>query len=125
MICFEIVINGNKVCTAGVDAEYGVLSSILTWVKRDLRAFPAENKDLIQDEELNINVAGHIRHGRNDFENLEWIKQSLSPGDEINIRIIESPDADTPSKRHRSGPGFVDKRKREYFENHAKSSGKD
>jgi len=34
MICFEVKINGNKVCVAGV-GESGVLSSIINWVKRD------------------------------------------------------------------------------------------
>jgi hypothetical protein len=31
MLCFEVSLNGERLCTAGV-GEYGVLSTILTWV---------------------------------------------------------------------------------------------
>ena len=117
MICFEIHINGIKACTAGIDAEYGVLSSVLTWLKRDLNEFPAEKRNDIQEEELKFYLGGHISHGKNDYENLEWIRKSLSVGDEITIKIIESDKYDEPHKRERSDPDFEEKQKRKYFEN--------
>lgn len=115
MICFEVHINGKKACTAGIESEYGVLTSILTWVKRDLSKFPLEVRDTIQKEELNLNLAGHISHGENDNENLDWIRQSVSIGDEITIKIIEADNYDKPHKRRRSDPDFVEKQKRNYF----------
>ena len=116
MICFEIFINGEKICTAGIDSEFGVLTSILTWVKRDLNQFSLKDRHKMLEEELDFNVGGHISYGKNDYENLDWIKKSLSPGDEIKIKIIESPQADEPSSRARSDPAFVEKQKRKYFE---------
>jgi hypothetical protein len=116
MICFEIHINGKKVCTAGVDSPYGVLTSILTWVRRDLRQFQLEKRGKIQEEEINFDVGGHISHGKNDHENLKWIKESLSIGDEITIRIIDLDKSDEPLERKRSDPDFVEKQKRKYFE---------
>jgi hypothetical protein len=32
ILCFEVLINGTKVCTAGV-GEFGLISAILSWVK--------------------------------------------------------------------------------------------
>jgi hypothetical protein len=116
MICFQIFINGKKICTAGIQSEFGVLTSILTWVKRDLSQFSSEDRHKMYEEEIDFNVGGHISYGKNDYENLDWIKRSLSPGDEIKIKIIESPQADEPSSRVRSDPDFVEKQKRKYFE---------
>jgi len=116
MICFEISINGKKICIAGINSKYGTLTSILTWVKRDLNQFSPEVRHKIPEEKLDLNVGGYISHAKNDDENLEWINQSLSPGDEIKIRIIESPQAGEPTKRVRPDPDFVKRQKREYFE---------
>ncbi len=125
MICFEIFINGNKACTAGVDSKYGVLSSILTWVKRDLNNFSSSTRDKIPSEELDLNVSGQISRSQNDYENLDWIKERLSIGDEIKIRIIESSKVDPPSKRQQSDPDFLKKQKRKYYENLKKEYGED
>ena len=116
MICFEIFVNGKKICTAGIDSEFGVLTSILTWVKRDLNQFSSEDRHEMLEEELDFNVGGHISYGKNDYENLDWIKKSLSLGDEIKIRIVESAKADEPLNRARSDPDLVEKQKRKYFE---------
>ena len=116
MICFEIHINDKRICTAGIDSEFGVLSSILTWVKRDLNEFPFESRDKIQIEELTLDLSGHKSHGKNDYENIKWISKSLSVGDEIKIKIIESEIFDEPIEKNRSDPDFVEKQKRKYFE---------
>lgn len=79
MICFEIHINAKRICTAGIDSEFGVLPSILTWVKRDLNEFPSENRDKIQKEELTLDLSGHKSRWRNDHENIKWLK-SIEPG---------------------------------------------
>ena len=65
MICFEIFVNGKKICTAGIDSEFGVLTSIVTWVKRDLTQIPLEERHKIPEEELDFNVGGPVleRHG--------------------------------------------------------------
>ena len=116
MICFEISKNGEKICTAGIDSEFGVLTSILTWLKRDLNEFPAKSRGDIAQEELSLNVSGHKNHGKNDFENLYWLRDSISIGDEITIKVIESGGYDEPESRKRQDPNFVEKQRQKYFE---------
>jgi hypothetical protein len=116
MICFDVYINGERICRAGVDADHGVLSSILTWVRRDLDQFPPETRDRVDREELSLNVAGHISLGDRDFEHLEWVKRPLSPGDDVSIRILDTAPADEPARVRRSGPGSVPRQGRKRLE---------
>lgn len=116
MICFEILINDKKVCTAGVQSKFGVLSSNLTWVRKDLNRFSDEARKTVPEEELNFDVSGNSDLGNNRSEALEWIRQSLSPGDEIKIRIKELNQADEPSSRRYDDPDLVEKVQRRYYE---------
>jgi hypothetical protein len=116
MICFEISINEKPICIAGIESKFGILTSILTWVRRDLAKFPADIRDNISEEELNFEVSGLINFGKNDSEELAWVRESLSPGDEIKIKIVESSHIDEPSSRKRPDPDLVEKEKRRYFE---------
>ena len=114
MICFEITINGEKICTAGIEHEYGVLSSILTWVNRNKTQAGKSTED--SEEELFLDVGGLITHGDNDHGNLKWVKRKIKPGDEIAIRVIESDSCSQPSSRTKQDPEFLDKQKRKYYE---------
>ena len=116
LICFVVEINGEKICTAGIDSEYGIVTAILDWVRRDLKNFSEESRNTVLEEELNFNVSAAITHGKNDIENLRWINCSLAPGDEICIKIIESDQVDEPQSKERRDPDLVDKAKREYYE---------
>lgn len=116
MISFEVKINGEKVCIAGIEHEFGALATILSWVSRDLRDFPEESRSRVPQEELKFDVSGTIAYGKNDDENLRWVHRSLSPGDEINIKILESAHFDEPKSRERSDPHLVEKAKRDYYE---------
>ena len=116
MICFEVKINGQKVCTAGINSEYGIVTAILEWVRRDLKNFPVGNRSDVPEEELNLNVSGAITHGKDDHENLSWDHRSLSVGDEVNIKILDSSQIDEPKSRERADPDFVERAKREYYE---------
>ncbi len=116
MIAFEVEINGKKLYTAGIKAKYGILTSILSWAKRDVSQLPEEARAKVPDEELKLTVGGHISHSRDDNENLHWLGQILKPGDQIKINIIETDKADEPKARKRSGPKFVEDQKRKYYE---------
>ena len=116
MICFQVKINGEEVCTAGIDSEYGIVTAILDWVRRDLKNFPKESRSTVPEEELRFNVSGSITHAWDDHENLRWVHRSVSPGDEICIKIIESHQIDEPQSRERMDPDLVKKAKREYYE---------
>ena len=113
MICFEITINGEKICTAGIEQEYGVISSILTWVKR--KKAPAETCSEVSEEELFLDVGGLITHGNNNHENLKWLKREIEAGDEITIRVIESDSCTQSSSRTKQDPDFLEKEKRKYY----------
>ena len=99
---FEVSINGEKVCTAGI-RDYGVLSTTVTRVKRNpSQVDPSKLRNSsLEDflEELTeINVTGLDSndsagpHGNH----VSWIKQALKAGDEVVIRILPPGEADAP-----------------------------
>lgn len=85
MIAFELYINGKKVTTAGV--ERGVMSVIANWVrsKRD--------GDLWNSS---VSIAGLDDEAS---EHLRWFRQDLVVGDEVQIRLVESKQIDSPTER--------------------------
>ena len=94
MIAFEIHLNGEKLCVAGI-GERGVLSQHLTWVGRKPK--PDADKEF-EPKKPDLSVGGLV----ND-EHVRWIKQrTLGVGDEVVIKIIEIEVADEPTHRERS-----------------------
>lgn len=72
---FEIAVNGVKVINANVDAELGVLSAILTWVKRTDGS-----------ESLRISATGLDSI---QSKSLQWPIQDLNMGDVVTISISD------------------------------------
>lgn len=93
MKCFEITINGEKVCTAGVGDD-GVLNSIVSFVKRN-----EESEHTNHSDSLDLRVAGLANRELGVTEHLEWVNQDLAVGDEIVIRIIEASTCDEPQSK--------------------------
>lgn len=60
MICFEITINNEKICTAGLNGD-GVLTAIIDYVKQDAR----------NRETTTISVGGLAHKGNSGDENLD------------------------------------------------------
>ncbi len=90
MIAFEIHLNGEKLCVAGI-GERGVLSQHLSWVGRELKAKDVELKTI----EPYLHIGGLV----ND-QHVSWIKQrTLDVGDEVVIKIVEVEVADEPTNR--------------------------
>jgi hypothetical protein len=111
MIAFEIFVNEEKVCTAGVDSDYGMLTSILSWAKRDLSRLPAEIRSEVSGEELKMVVSGQKSLGGNDFENLQWKGRNLKLGDEIRIAIVDVDRVDAPASTKKISPKYVEKKR--------------
>ena len=86
MKCFEVTVNGVKVCTAGV-GDSGVLTSILSLVKRN------------DSETLDLRVGGLAHRTADVTEHLEWFRQDLDVGDEITIKIVEAFECDEPGSK--------------------------
>ncbi|HZF13172.1 MAG TPA: hypothetical protein VFE33_30645 [Thermoanaerobaculia bacterium] len=95
MICFDVFRNNERLCRAGI-GDAGVLSTILTWTGRQGDSGPARSR-------LNLVVGGLHNPAPTVDAYLRWVELfDLQPGDEITIRIVESPEADAPSSEERT-----------------------
>jgi len=84
MRAFEIYVNGEKLCTAGIGDD-GVLSAIASSVTGRSRA------------DLHLHVGGLISLGK---EHVSWIEQRhLAVGDEILVKVVEANSVDEPKRR--------------------------
>jgi hypothetical protein len=115
MICFEVYVNGKRVCLAGV-GETGVLSGILTWVKRGPhQAHEDAGEDDIPDEDVTLHVGGLGQHGK-DALHLDWADEDLNVGDEVLLRIVERDKCDPPEDARTNIAELVEQGRREYYE---------
>jgi hypothetical protein len=110
MIAFDIFLNGEKVCRAGVGSDYGLLTAIFSWTKRDLGRLPAEVRSELPAEDLKMVINGQRNRGENGVENLQWQGRDLHPGDDIHIRIVDVDHADAPETVKKIRPKFVQKK---------------
>ena len=93
MICFEVSVNGNRLCTAGV-GEDGVLTAILSWVwSQSEEADPANEE---RKEKPDLHVGGLMNE-----EHVSWLENPflISVGDVVTIKVIKSQSIDEPSSR--------------------------
>lgn len=98
MKCFEVTINGEKVCTAGVGDD-GVLTSILSLVMRSKASDESGESQKDNSDNLDLRVGGLINRESGESEHVEWFHQGLAVGDEIMIRIIEASVCDEPDEK--------------------------
>jgi hypothetical protein len=116
MIAFEISIDGQKACTAGVSPS-GVTSVIANWVRRPSRD-PTSGEPIIDrfEEELTLDVGGLTQDADGASVHVRWLRQPLKPGQRITVAVIETEAADPPQSREREDPAWAAQRKREYYE---------
>ena len=85
MLAFEIVVNGNVICTAGAGPKHRVLATALSWTHRD-------------PDRIAFTVGGVPASD----QHLNYDVPEISVGDEIIIRVIETENVDEPdSVRHK------------------------
>lgn len=106
MIAFEIWLNGEHICTAGVEQK-GSLNAITTWAKRT---------DSISEEELKFYVGGLVCDSEDNNVFFKWIDRNLEVGDEINIKIVQASEVDKPISEKRELANFVEEQQRRYYE---------
>jgi hypothetical protein len=88
MRAFEVFVNGEKLCVAGIGDD-GVLTSIVTWVARH------------GEGDLTVSVGGLYSQTE---EHVNWISQRpLSVGDEVHVKIVETDSVDTPARKRPQG----------------------
>jgi hypothetical protein len=116
MIAFEISIDGQKKCTAGV-SNLGVMSVIATWVRRVCRD-PASEQPIPDrfEEELTLDVGGLAHDPDGGAVQVRWLQQPLQVGQQITLAVVETEAVDSPWTRERTDPGWTERRKREYYE---------
>ena len=106
MRAFDVSLNGEKLCLAGV-GERGVLSAIVSWVAGD------------RGEDLFLHVGGLANE-----EHIDWVRQRhLRVGDEIRVKVVESRSNDRAVRRRRNNPAETLKAKKQYVRRMAKELG--
>jgi hypothetical protein len=117
MIVFEVQINGQVVCNAGV-GDLGVLTAVLKWARRDPNDCP-EGLDLKEwsAQELDLSIGGTVGHEKHGHQFLDWVRdRRVSVGDDIRIKVLDEPECDPPIAKRIETSEFVEERKREYLE---------
>jgi hypothetical protein len=95
MICFEVEVNSEKVCTAGI-GEFGVLTSCITWVNTRERSSVPEGPV----KSVSLDVGGLTIPENDAGEFVNWSRRDLKIGDEVRFRIVEAVAADEPAERN-------------------------
>ena len=96
MIAFEVHVNGQRLCTAGVNGD-GATNIIMNWVRRRGLQTQSHLPDSVE-EELRMHVGGLETSTK---EHVIWENLDLKPGDRIEIVVLETDSADTPRERFR------------------------
>ena len=92
---FHVYLNNKKVVTSGVKGQ-GVLSAIVSWVKRPTQAFDRKKSGSV--EESILHVGGLITASN---EHVRWVDRKLKIGDEIRIVIDRKGNINKPRHRKR------------------------
>lgn len=107
MICFDLYINDEKICRAGME-ELLVMSCIVDFAKES-EHYP--------EDELAVSLGGLYVARSGDNVHPRWLERtSLNIGDEVTIRIVESEEPDLPVKEITHTAEWITEKEREYFE---------
>jgi hypothetical protein len=83
MICFEVYINGQKVCLAGIGND-GVLAVMATFIASS------------ESQRTDFRVGGLIKVDAETQQQIEWLDRELKVGDDVTIKIVEAETYDAP-----------------------------
>jgi hypothetical protein len=122
MIAFEVIVNGNKLCDAGIEG-LGVLTAILSSAHRVPQ--PEAEMNQLCPPELILEVSG-LQSARNEGpgQQMSWASKDLKVGDTIVINIKSLEIVDPPEKQMPEDPqDVVEEAKRHYFEELKKKFG--
>jgi hypothetical protein len=95
----EILLNGRRLATTGIE-QFGVLSAVLTWCRRNPSNVTAAMRGEDGFDELHFlrEVCELEFGGLNSVadRNVFWGKEALRPGDEVTVRILPQGEYDNP-----------------------------
>jgi hypothetical protein len=99
-----VLINGRPACVSGMEG-YGVLTAVLSRVKRSPKAYPGKNKHPLKitkaqwsKERIEFEVGGLDSIAN---QHVHWLKRDLRVGDEIAIRLLPAGRYDPPKGKYR------------------------
>jgi len=93
MLCFDVSVNGKRVCRAGMKGR-GVVSQTVTWVQRDGQA----------GAQLDFRVGG-LDSNVEPGEHVYWATPELRLGDTVAVTVVEAPEADAAIPQYPAEPG--------------------
>ena len=91
MICFDVEVNGEKVCRAGV-GQFGVLTTALSWVGTRQQASDKPGW-------VHLHVGGLTNSEDRADEFVDWVNRDLKIGDEVKVSVVAEGAADEPVER--------------------------
>lgn len=110
MRAFEVYVNNERLCLAGVN-DQSVLTAIIDYVGKVGKK---------NDERLHLHVGGLVIPQE---EHVRWRERELAVGDEIRVRILDSDKVDTPSERIPRDPNKDIQQQKRYVQAIAKKLG--
>ena len=110
MRAFEVSVNGDRVCVAGM-VERGVLSAHVTWLHQRPDTEYQPNA-----ESLELAVGGLASDPSGPSEHRTWLRRSLQVGDVIELRVVDATDADAPIARQPENDARYEQHERRFYE---------
>jgi hypothetical protein len=100
MICFEVSLNGDMICTAGVHDGLLVLDLFHHQIGGNaegcLQVRGTTSKPAASDLAPRLQAALQHPERRNTLNQMTWGDRSVQVGDEITVRIVERTECDAP-----------------------------
>ena len=113
---FEISINGERIGLVAIaktgEQKPGVVSAILTWVRRERSEASAAEAQGV----TSFDVIGRCQNADYQTVNLTWLSQTLQIGDEIQIKVVEPLEIDPPMLQTQEDAAFIEQQRRRYYE---------
>lgn len=94
MICFDIDLNGKRLCRAGV-GESGTIYSSVLWVGGSPHS--PKHRGRTNSGVLELGVTGALGSLERQVHR-QWVERQLRPGDTVSIRIVNADSADRPRR---------------------------
>jgi hypothetical protein len=96
----EVLLDGRRVAIAGVE-QFGVVSAMITWVKRDPEGITAKIRAREHFDETDfVREACTLEiSGMSSDTHLAWAREALRAGSEITVRVLGPGEYDAPPTR--------------------------
>jgi hypothetical protein len=111
MLAVKVSVNGEEVCTAGIDGP-GLVNALLTLSQRESQA----TDKTLPDIEAKLHVGGVRRDAESGHDHLTWYDTPISIEDLITVQVVDVAHVDEPTGSTSEGLKEVEKREKAYYE---------